>query len=204
MAVAVGDVTKVVCKMRDRNNSLIENRFFVHNSGLAPVADDDFMTDIEAAMSEAYEYIDTYMPDDLEPSEIECDQVIFAGAELVTVRPVGTIAWTTWGGGEATGDALPQGVAAVINYPTVVPRVRGMKFLGPLAETAQTNGDLVSGMLIALANFGTATEGTFLIDLQDFDFGVMSTKAAIFVAFTGYVLRTPCGYQRRRKPGVGV
>lgn len=204
MAVVVGDTIRVVAKMRDESNSLIENRYFWRNTGSGPCADDDVLTGFEAGLSVSYGYPDAYMPDALAPESIEIDVVQFSGGKLITVRSVGAIAWDSWGGGGGTGEKLPEGNAAVINFPTVVPRTQGRKFLGPLVENANSDGLIGSGFLLSLINYAADFLAVWTVSTIEFTPGIMSKHALELVPFTSFVIPTVFGYQRRRKPGVGA
>lgn len=202
--ILANEVVKVVAKMTDVNGSLIENVFHYLNSTGSTVDDATFLTDIEDELSEEYAIIEGSMPDTLTPLEIECDVVAFSGGELQTVHPVGTIAWTTWSGGTATGDGLPQGAASQINFPTGSPGVQGRKYFGPLAEAVQNNGNLSSSAQTNLAtmavDFLLGVSGTWGTMFPV----VMSQKYGAAVGLASAVVREVVAYQRRRKSGRGA
>lgn len=204
MNINVGDTIRVVAKMRDGSNSLIENRYFWRHTGAATADSDQVLDDLENALSTSYEYVDGYMPDTLEPVEIVVDLVQFSGGKIVTIQPVGTIAWTTWTGGESAAEIMPEGIAAVVNFPTGVPRTQGRKFIGPLTEAANTNGRVTGGLLLDLINYAATFLLGWTFDSQDFTTGLMSKHTLGLIPFTAFVIPSPLGYQRRRKPGVGA
>lgn len=198
------EMVRVVAKLTDVNGSLIENVYHYLNSTGSTVDDAAFLTAIEAEMSEEYAIIDTAIPNSVSPYEIEADVVAFSGGELETVHPVGTIAWTTWSGGSATGDGLPQGACGQINFPTGSPGVQGRKYFGPLAEAVQNNGELGSTLQTNLATMAS----DFLLGVSG-AFGtlfpvVASTKYAGPVGLASAVIREVVAYQRRRKAGRGA
>ena len=126
------------------------------------------------------------------------------GGKVTVIQPVGDIPWTTWSGGTATGDELPQGCAAVCNFPSVSPGVQGRKFLGVLVETAQANGTLSSAAQTAVGNFVTGLLNGFSYSAETFLPVLMSTKYAAYREIVSGIVKTVVGYQRRRKPGVGA
>lgn len=204
MPVAVGDVTRVVAKMSDADNSIIQNTFYVHNSGLAPVDDAVVTAALEAKLSATYTLVEGYIPITCNPVEIECDQVGFVSGRIITLRPVGVEPWITWAGGTGTGNEAPSFVTAVVGFPTQIPRVQGRKSVGPLTTVGLDGNNLAGGLFLGMVNFGLQLIGTFPVGGEDFEFGVMSTKAAVFVSPTGYVVKNVVGHQNTRKVGVGI
>lgn len=118
---------------------------------------------------------------------------------------VGSTTWVdTFAGG---GDMLPHGAAAVLHAKTTDPDVQATKFLPGLQEVQSAGSDLIAGAITAYTAFvvdwiqddvGTATGG-------DFEMGVWSPKNSAFFHFNNIgIVNHIIGYQRRRKPGVGI
>jgi len=204
MSIAAGDIVRVVAKMTDVNGSEIQNVYFFKNQGDATVSDGDFLTAIETRMSSAYGKIEDQMPSTLDPLEIEVDKVQFVSGKLDTIGSVGTVDWTTWSGGASAAEGLPQGNAAVVNFPTGVSGVVGRKYFGPLVEATQNNGELDNGALADLALMAAELLVDVLAGTELFENVIMSTKQAAPVQILGTVIRTVLGYQRRRKAGRGI
>jgi len=204
MSIVQDDVVRVTAKMTDANGSLIMNVFYWIGANTTPVTESAFLTAVEAHISAMYEAMDTYLPNTLTPYEIEADIMHFVSGKLVTKAPVGTIAWTTWAGGEGSTDGLPQQDSALVNFPTLIPGVVGRKYIGPLVEAAQNAGVAVGGLLAELATFGGLYLGALTVSGETFWSGVMSTKTAGFVGFVTDVVRSVIATQRRRKVGRGV
>lgn len=204
MAVAVGDVVKCVAKLQDLNGSLIENIWFYRNDGTASVSNTDFLTAVETELSSLYTYFQSYLPSSLDTVSIACDIVIFISGKLTVSQPVGDVPWTTWSGGTGTGAGLPQGCAAVVNFPTVSPGVVGRKFFGPMTVAAQDDGELDSTFQGQLASFVTDYLGGMSVAGETFDPVLMSTKYAAYRDISSGIINSVVGYQRRRKAGVGV
>lgn len=204
MAIQVTDRVRCVARMSDINGSLIENAYVLLHAGSAEVSNSAFLTAIEARLSAMYADIEAMMPNTLTPTDIVCDLVEFEGGVLKNLGHVGTIAWTTWSGGTGTGEGLPQGNAAVVNFPTASVGVQGRKYLGPFVENQQANGILESTFQSALATFAATLLSELSVGGQAFNSGVMSSKTANFVAYATAVIKAVVGYQRRRKSGVGA
>lgn len=204
MTVSPGDILRVVAKMTDLNGSQIQNRYFYKHQGSGDVTNSAFLTAIETEMSGIYEGFDTYIPDTTTPLEIEVDKVAYVGGKLTTIGPIGTVPFVTWTGGEGSTDSLPQGVAAVVNFPTGVANVVGRKYFGPLVEASQANGSLVGAAITQISAAAVDLLAGFTIVAEDFDHIVMSDKIAGAAQILSVVTRAVLGYQRRRKAGRGI
>lgn len=106
-----------------------------------------------------------------------------------------------------TGHMLPHGVAPVVTGRTVDPDVNGRKFFpgyGENSTTASTlNGTALTALLIAAALWITPFVGS--ASGSTFDPGVWSTVQVVFKKFVDHIIvNAIIGYQRRRKPGVGI
>lgn len=203
MAFAQGAVAKVVATMQDENGSLIENVYFYQNTGAGDIVQSSFMTAVEAELSTMYAFIENYIPDTCLPVSIEADVVAFSGGKLIVTQNIGEIAWTTWSGGTGTGEGLPQGCAAVCSFPSVSPGAVGRKYFGPLTETAQGGGELISGLQTALASLIAEFLDGFSVGTDTCEPCVMSTKYAALKLLVSGIVNAVVGYQRRRKNGVG-
>lgn len=106
--------------------------------------------------------------------------------------------------GLATGEQLPNQVAAVLVAPTNILKVRGRKFIAGLSVSAMNGGRWSSGVMAILADMLATYINTYAGPYNDIYPGLWSTKSNTFFPFTsGYVDSVP-GSQRRRKIGVGV
>lgn len=204
MTVAPSNTIRVTCQQQDANGSVIQNVFFYRHDGAGNIADAVFMTAVEVEMSDLFTTIQAYIPNTCEPVSISADLVIFTGGKLNKVYTVGEVPWTTWAGGTGSGDALPQGCAAITNFSTATPGVVGRKYLGPLTETANENGILASAFQTALAAFVAELIDGFIMSTNQMTPIVMSTKMAMAIPLVEGIVKSIVGYQRRRKPGVGV
>jgi len=203
MPIEQGDVVKTVARMTDLNGQSIENAYFHKHTAVGDIADATFLTDMEADMSSLYGISQAIQPTSLTPVELVCDVVHFVSGELQHLRPVGSIAWDSWSGGTGTSDGLPQGCAAVVNFPTSSPGVTGRKYLGPLVEAINDDGELNSTALGYLASFIAYFLAGFTIDGHVLYPVLMSTKFSSEVGMIAGIAKSIIGYQRRRKAGRG-
>lgn len=205
MAVIPGDVVRVIATQQDRNGSAIQNVFFFLHEGTSDCTNPAFMTAVETFISGCYGNMSTWIPSTCDPVTIKADVVWFVSGKLESKRPVGEVQWTTWGGGSGTGEGLPQGCAALLSFPAnLVPGVQGRKYVGPLVEAAQDDGELVSSCQTSLADFATDLLTGFLVSAEDFLYVIMSSKEAEAVGTLVGIVKAVVAYQRRRKSGVGA
>jgi len=107
-------------------------------------------------------------------------------------------------GGAASGDALPNAVAAVLIGKASGLRHVGRKFFSPLAESQTVGNSFVSGaasaLATALAAYLTVETGIGGGTLTP---GVVDSTGN-FHAFVGGFVSSIVGSIRRRKPGIGI
>lgn len=106
-----------------------------------------------------------------------------------------------------TAEMLPHGIAAVVHARTEDPDVQGTKFIPGLTETTQNESDLEAGPITQLALFGVDWVSPFTGSATGSGFipGVWSVAQTAFKAANlEIVVNLQVGYQRRRKPGVGI
>lgn len=204
MAVNPGDYLRVVANMQDTNGSTIQNVFYYENVGATGMLNSVFLAAVEVEMSAIYATIQAHIPNTCDPVSIVVDKVLFVSGELTTLGPVGEIAWTTWGGGTAAADELPQACCAVVNFPTEYAGVQGRKYFGPLSESEQSAGILSSTLQTALAALIAEYLNGFTAGSDSIQPRIMSSKWVDAIALLGGIVNAVVGYQRRRKSGVGV
>lgn len=107
-------------------------------------------------------------------------------------------------GGTIGLDSLPSLVAGVILGIAPGYRHVGKKFFGPIPESMATGSSLAAGAAAAAAAILLAyiTPATSILG-STLDPGVVD-KTGTFHAFTGGVVSSLLGTQRRRKPGIGI
>jgi hypothetical protein len=190
--------------MQNSVGSVIENVYHVINAGAAASADADFLTAVELWLSDMYDWMSTAISDQVTPVDIVCDVVEFQGGKVVTVTQVGTIPWTTWGGGTGAADPLPSGTAMVVNLVTGLSGVQGRKYLPYFTESHQSGGIFAGGTLTLAASYLTDLLAGFLEGANGYLPRLMSTKYGASIGLTAGIIKAIVGYQRRRKTGVGA
>lgn len=203
MAIVSGETVRVVCRMQLFGNDDIVNVYHYEHGGGTDVLEDDFMVSVEDAMNIAYALIAEDLTDNQTLTDIKADKVAFSGGELITVAPVGIVAWN--GAGQPTNPAefMPPGVAGIVNFTTGVSGVVGRKYIGIPGEVSVGNGNLSSGFLSGLSDYAAVVLAGFSVGFIPFNFGVMSTRLSAFAGCTDAIIRSQAGYQRRRTIGRG-
>lgn len=103
-------------------------------------------------------------------------------------------------------DMLPQGVAALMRAYTEYPRVISRKYIPGFAEDSQVDGEWIASALTHLAAAAAVWVTTQEISAgNELVGGVWSTVRLDIAEFSGTeVIPVNPGYQRRRRPGVGM
>jgi len=203
MAVADGAILRIVASILFPESVIAQNVFYAVFADTGTSDDEaDVVTDLGTWLEDMYDHLDG-----------ECIATLASGGFKVynydsiddDWDEVGADTWADTFAG--AGDMLPHGVAAVIHAKTTDPDVQAAKFLGGLTEDTQDNSILEATPLAELANFANEWTAPFVGAATGADFapGVWSVAQQNFFLFNGVeVINATLGYQRRRKPGVGI
>ena len=203
MAISEGTVLRVVASLLFPDNVIAQNVFYAVLTTAGSSSDED---DVVLDMGEWLENL---------YGDIILDVISGVVAGGVKVYEYDSVDddWDEVGAGswtdafENADEMLPHGVAAVCHARTTDPDVHATKYLGGYGENICAASDLVAPSIARLVTFiaswttqfvGTDTGATFTP-------GVWSPTNVNFFAFNGEgVANAQVGYQRRRKPGVGI
>lgn len=127
-------------------------------------------------------------------------------------RNTGTGKWDGIGSYDFTGwlptgagEFLPEGVAAVIRFFADAVGNQGRKFIAGLLEAGTTGGVWTSTVTTALVNYATELVSDVTTSGGDMQPGWWNLENLDVYEFNGsFAVNTVPGYQRRRKPGVGI
>jgi hypothetical protein len=203
MAVSDGAILRVVASMLFPDSVIAQNVFYAVFADTGGSDDeDDVVSDLVDWCEAMFGEITGMIVNDVTTSEI---QVYEYDAGDDDWDEVGSASWSVTF--TDTADMMPHGVAAVLHNKTSDPDTWATKYIGGLGETQALDSDIIAGALADLADFvtdwntsfiGAATGGTF-------GPGVWSEKDTVFKLFNGTgSVNGILGYQRRRKPGVGI
>lgn len=203
MSIAANTVLRVVAEMLMPGTNIAQNvYYFKFLDDGSSNADQDVVDDcrdrcnaIMVAMSEAI-----------------ADVVILGEVKVYQWDTVG-LDWDEVGSNSMSGvmvntaQMLPHGVAPVVTGRTVDPDVNGRKFWPGFAESmtdaSTLNSTALTELLLAGAVWIVAFTGANTG--SGFDSGVWSVTQVAFKKFVdNLIVNGIVGYQRRRKPGVGI
>jgi hypothetical protein len=156
------------------------------------------MAELAAWLDSAYQEINAYIPNVVTYTEVR-------GFNETLDQPMPAVAWPALGGGGASGEYMPTGVAGLVIFRTLKARVLGRKFLGPLSEGAIASGELIAAALLALAAYAIEIRAgpTMTAGNGQFEYGVYD-QLGVFRSVFSSVVRSVAAYQRRRRPGAGI
>lgn len=203
MAISEGTVLRLVAGMLFPDNVVAQMVFHLVATDLSGGDDDatvvsdlkayarlglvDLIADIASDMACDEVVVYEYDPVDEDFDEVGRDDytVIFTGA----------------------GDHLPHGVAAIINFLTTDPDVQGRKFIPGMIEGNSTDGGWVASLIanLVLAGVSWSEQYTDATSGNVYTPAVWSPTNLNAFGMIGHgAVSTIPGYQRRRKPGVGI
>jgi hypothetical protein len=202
MAITNGTVLRVVASLLFPDDVIAQNVFHMVATDLVDGDEDTVTLDMQRYLNSIYAELDDAMSQDMSGDEIKVYEYDSSGEDF---DEVGTGALTL--SGASANDPVPHGVALVQNLYTTDPDVQGRKFWAGIAISTLTDqefdasvlADAVAGAAILIVTY---TDGTSSNEYQP---GVWSPTHANFYPYNGVVATNSVpGYQRRRKPGVGI
>lgn len=205
MSVPNDAVLRVTTKMTGVNGQLIENVYHLHTFFQSPQDEADVANAIGGWLNTAFDYIYTNISENVLPQSFLVQIVEFLNGQWTVTGTVGDFTWVLTHAFSSASDALSDGAAALIRFPTSVPKHVGRKFLYGLTENMAGNSQIVSGVVTNLANWAATILSNPVIDgLNYMHSGIVNGKADQFLQFASAVAEAVIAYQRRRKQGVGV
>lgn len=203
MSIQADTVLRVVSELIMPQTTVAQNVFyakFLDDGGSN--ADQDVVDDCVDWMDQIFSDILTLVVSSIDAGECKVYQWDPVGLDWDEVGSnVMTVTFTD------ADQMLPHGVAAIITGRTVDPDVNGRKYFAGFGEdtcgSSNLSGAAITALLLAGAEWlvpfvGAATGSTF-------DSGVWSTTQVAFKKFVdNLIVNGVVGYQRRRKPGVGI
>ena len=202
MTINTNDILQVAQRILMPNSEVALNVFIARYLGVTSLADSVAIT----AMTNWIESIYTPILPQLESTgTFDTGAVDVVSGLGVVLRSLGVISPTLVP--TNVGELFPHGVAPMIRVLTITPRVWGRKFLPLYTEATAIEGFLGAAEIVNLVLAGVAWADPFDDPVAGDTWvpGVISAKQLDFEPFSGTVIvgNVP-GYQRRRKPGVGI
>lgn len=208
MAVNDGDILRVVLEITMPQTQIGANVFYWELSDPTPdnPSDAQILAAIDTRLDAMYSELQTITNNGYAYGDFEVEVISWDGTKWVTDANVG-VGDINITGSSATS-AVQHGVASVITCDTVVPKTRARKFFPGFARTEITDSILSGTALVALAAFATdwLTDQTVIGSAElipiVISLGALTEGNAypLLLAASNAI----AGYQRRRKPGVGI
>lgn len=203
MAVPDGTILRVVASLLFPESVIAQNIFYaVFADTGGSDDDDDVISDLADWIEAIYDELAAEIQLDVQLTDIKVyfydagdDDWDELGADVLSDSFTGA------------DEMLPHGVAAIQHAKTTNPDVQASKYWGGLDEGAQNKSILSANTITALTAAGLEWVTAFVGAATGADFGpgVWSPTKVNFFLFNGvYVTNGYMGYQRRRKPGVGI
>lgn len=202
MTIVPSQPLKIVVTIGMPGLTIAQNVYYALYTGGADAADTDVVDDMVIWITALYINIDGQMNDTVTVDEVEVfkrvtsDPLVFESIGSDVTSVVGLVA----------GEALPNGVALVLRASTIALKSIARKYLPGISESnvleTTWSSTLLANAVLFLADWvaGPPTQG-----VRTYDGGIVSTKDGNFKAFAlSSVVSAIPGYQRRRKPGVGI
>ncbi len=201
MAIQLGDIFRITATLLLADSNLMQNVFYTQlDSGTIPT-NNAVVAAMRTWVDDMYTIMEDHMKTTVSLDEVQVSKWIPGSPG--TWDDIGSDAGTF--AGLAVGELLPDGVALVMRAVTDAVKVVGRKYLGGLVESAVNNTAWEANVIVDALLFVISWYEGPVPTVREFISGVFSTVLQDFVPFeaNGIVSSIP-GYQRRRKPGVGM
>lgn len=199
MAIESGENIKVVVEHVLPEDVVALNVFYYWTVFAEDQAEYLVMDDLKTQLEAIYTEIIANVVDGVDAGQIRFYKKTLLGWDLLGSRTL-NVTYTSGAG------MVAQGVSYLVRAYTAEPRVIGRKYIAGAPVDALTDGVIGGTTLTALAGF--ATEWGTTVELSagnELWPGVYSTVHGFVVVMSGtMVVPVHPGYQRRRRPGVGI
>ncbi len=201
MTVELDDELRITVTLTMPGTTVAQNVFYTIYKGVSQAWDYEVVQDMSDMIVAIFDTIKSDLGTGVSISSVETYK-----RESGTPDYWGSIGvdFPTWAG-TGISEVLPNGVALVIRSLTGAVKTVGRKYVAGLTENEVSTTTWVAGALARAALFLIQWYVGWAASPRDYQSGVWSTltSAIVPMAMEGVVSTIP-GYQRRRKPGVGM
>lgn len=197
MAIEINDVIRVIAKMSQNVNDIINVYHGLVEGTTAPTAA-TFLSAMDTFLTAIYDGLSALTTDNVTYDSIEA-------YNLTQDEYIGEVTWSGLVDGDKGGvDSLPPQTCPIVLFPTAVLRSQGRKFFPPFSvQSTDDDGSPDSADLAALAAAGaTAVAGTSGTG-WDFDLGNWNETLGRYAKWTSAIVPDFYATQRRRYLGSG-
>lgn len=208
MAVNDGDIIKVVVNIEAPDLVVMQNVYYWQLDDSVPDSPStaQILTALVTRLQAMYETVDAQIVDDYLFDDFSAERIEWNVDKWETVENLGEGLLDV--AGESAGDAAPHGIAGVLTAQTARPQTRARKFIPGFAEGSMVDSTLNAAILTGLANFAIAwltSQGVVgSAELVPVVVGQSGPSAGLIYFLISAGASAIAGYQRRRKPGVGM
>lgn len=203
MAVPDGAILRVVASFLFPESVIAQNVFYAVFADTGGSDDeDDVVSDVIDWLEGAYTEVISAIVDEVTTTQV---QVYLYDPIDEDWDEVGSAPWSVTFTNSA--DMMPHGCAMIAHAQTMDPDVRGTKYIGGIGDGAADASALTAPIIALLVAFADEWVAPFVGAATGGDFGpgVWSpTQVNFFLANGTISANGDVGYQRRRKPGVGI
>ena len=169
--------------------------------GAGTCTDGELLTGCASFMTAAYANLLSRMRSTIDLQDCVVNELIWSVNEWIVTRNVG-ICFPTFTATD-TLDMLPHSCAALVEFPTNVPRVVGKKYIPGFTEGTQDESDIAPAVITQLSDYALDIISGFAAGTASVLYTILRKTGTFVVPDTAYI--SPIfSTQRRRKPGVGV
>lgn len=197
MAVAENDVLRCTAEMSAGTDAL-QNIFHLQSANVASISDAQALLDVGLILDALYDLIDASMHDGVTFDAIRVQNITQDTLLGSTPWPVLTV------GGD-TADPVPFQAAALVTYPTAVPKTRGGNYFGGFTEAnSDSSGGISSALQTVLVSLGVKILTQQNVAGNLYDFVLINRALGTVIPFVSAIVHAVWRTQRRRRPGVGA
>lgn len=201
MTIAFGDIVRTTVQYTLDSDEVHQN-VLTHQAGIG-VADTDanVMAAITTLMNTAYSNLNAQLATD-----VSLGEAMFAKLNQVSGKweALGSVPMTQPVPSGGTTQS-PNGIAAVIRFLADGVGNQGRKFIGGIQNLAIIDNALQAGAIASIVNWANIMVSSATVSGGTMDPGWWSVSDVVHRDYNGtYIINTIVGYQRRRKPGVGI
>lgn len=202
MAIEADDNLKIVVTLSMPGLTVSQNVFYARYDSLFPSTEENVTSDLAAWIEEMWLNIEDIIVDVVSISEIVVSKQIVVFPPVF--EEIGTEAGTFVG--LEIADMVPHGVAMVARIATSGVKSIARKYIAGISEGFSTEAGWTAGAVLdGIAFIVDWITGPPSVDSRQYTGGIVSNKDGLFKTFgVSGILSGIQGYQRRRKPGVGI
>ena len=206
MTLNVDDIVRVVLTYQHQGAEVAQNVWHMKMVSGAGADEDDLLDAIDTNMQVAFGEIDTNITELLESTQLDLLKWDFVNHQWdgVATKAFDLLV------GLSVNDMLPHGVAGGVRILTELNRRQGRTFIPGMTDVLVTDGTITAGFRALMAAYAAI----FVVDMLPtggtFTWCTFNTEETSPLYETASlsngeeIVNAVPGYQRRRKPGVGI